>query len=83
MLVRRIIHWGLGIRSTDTEVSRYPYKARGLDIRTTDIETLTPCTDIEVASISVLLGLSISTRSRYRYKGRGLGIGIVRIKLVL
>ncbi len=58
------LHWGLG--STDTEVSQYPYKAGGLDIRTTDIKTLTPCTDFKVASISVLLGLGISTRFRYR-----------------
>ncbi len=70
----------LGSLYTDTEVSQYPHKAGGLDIHTTDIETLTPSTDID--EISVLLGLCISTRFRYRYKGRGLGIGIVRIKLV-
>ncbi len=55
----------------------------GLGIRSTDIETLTPCTDIEAALISILLGLSIGTRSLYPYKGRGLGISIVRIKFVL
>ncbi len=31
-------HWGLGIRSTDTEVSQYRYKDGGLDIRSTDFE---------------------------------------------
>ncbi len=36
----------------------------GLDIRSTDIETLTPSTDIEVASVSVLLGLNIRTKER-------------------
>ncbi len=49
----------------------------GLGIRSTDIETLTPCTDIEAASISVLLGLNNGI-----IKGRALGIGIVRIKFV-
>jgi len=67
------VHWGLGIRSTDTEVSRYRYKGGGLDIHSTDIEA---------ASITVLLGINICTRSLYPYKGRGLGIGIARIKFV-
>jgi len=62
--------------------SRNRYKGGGLDIRTTDIETPTPCADIEAASISVLLGLDNGTRSQYPHKGRGLDIGIVRIKFV-
>jgi hypothetical protein len=66
-----------GILSTNTEVSRYRYKGRGLDISSTDIETLTPSTDIEAAT-----GLNIGTRSRYPCKGRGFGIGIVQIKFV-
>ncbi len=63
-------------------MSRYRYKGGGLVIRSTDIETRTPSTDIEAASVSVLLGLDIGTKSRYPYKGKGLGIGNVRIKFV-
>ncbi len=64
-------------------MSRYRYKDGGLDNCTTDNDTLTPCTDIEVALISVLLGISIGTKSQYWCKVKGLGIGIVRIKLIL
>jgi len=38
---KKDIHWGLGITSTDTEVSLYPHKGGGLLIRSTDTETLT------------------------------------------
>ncbi len=50
--------------NTNTLGSPYRYKGGGLDISTTYIETLTSCTDIEAASISVIRGLNIGTRSR-------------------
>jgi len=39
------LHWGVGIRGTDTEVYRYGYKGGGLDMRTK-----------EGLSVSVLYG---------------------------
>jgi hypothetical protein len=46
-------------KTRNTLGSRYRYKGGDLAIRTRNIETLTPCADINTASISVLLGLDI------------------------